>query len=113
MGKQKGVRGLGRYFKVGLMAFAGIAAGAIPNSTISTIAQQHASQTVHQATLGQKSFPITNPTPIRAERQTPIGTIVPRNKRRVFGSIPQKHAKRHTNRIHASRKAKRKHRRAA
>lgn len=113
MGKQKGKGGFGRYFKLGLMGIAAIGSGAMP-STIGLNAPRttNAPLSVQQAPQDQKQAPITNPVPIRAERQTPIGTAMPRKKKGIMGSIPQKHAKRHTNRIHASRKAKRKHSRA-
>lgn len=111
MGKsRKNPVGFGQYTKLGIMAFSTLLAGAIPTMNAATTG--NVSTTVQQSAQDQKQAPITNPIPIRAQKRTVIGTAVPRRKKLIVGTIPQNHAKRHTNRIHASRKAKRKHRRA-
>lgn len=111
MGKQKGRGGFAQHFNLIAMGLATMVSGAIP-STIT--GQAHSAPlTVQQAAQEKDKAPITNPIPIQARKQTAIGTAIPRRKRHTPRSIPQKHAKRHTNRIAASRKAKRKHRKAA
>lgn len=56
-----------------------------------------------------KDIAITNPNGAESHKATtPIGTPIPRHKKRLFGSEPQSHAKRHTNRLNSRTKAKHK-----
>lgn len=111
MAKSKRKGGFAQFFKVGLMGLATMMGGAVPGSIATNSAP--ASAQVQQTAQDQKQAPITNPIPIHARKQTDIGTPIYRGKRaRLLGSIPQKHAKHRVNRIHASRKAKRRHRRS-
>jgi hypothetical protein len=105
--KDKG--GFSKHFKLGLMGLATLLGGAVPNAMPTNAAP--AAQQVQQTAQDKQQAPITNPVPIQARKQTAIGTAIFRKKRHTPRSIPQKHAKRHTNLLHASKKAKRKHRR--
>lgn len=108
--KEKKTGFLGRSF---MTVAALIAAGLGPTPSTTSFAQGNGSTTVNQTTE-QKQAPITNPVPIRAARQTAIGTArPPRPKKLLYGAIPQKHAPRHTNRLHSSKKAKAKAKRKA
>jgi hypothetical protein len=114
MGKNKQSKGFGRMAAMGFMGLAAlIGAGTAPGARALQAAPASSEQNITQRTSNEKQTPITNPTVINAVRQTPLGNAVHKwKKRKVLGTIPQKHAQRKGNKLHLSKKVKRKHRRA-
>jgi hypothetical protein len=105
------ISGAGRasFMRTAAMTVAAFVLGSSP------IAQPMMGQAANASTINteqNQKAPFVNPTVIREQKVTPIGTPIPRTKKRLFGSEPQKHAKRHTNTLHsrtkATNKAKRK-----
>lgn len=107
-------KGFGRMAALGFMAAAAIiGAGTPPAARAVQVAPAGAKQNITQRTSNEKQTPISNPIVINAVRQTPLGNAVHKwKKRKVLGTIPQQHAKRKGNKLHLSKKTKRKHRRA-
>lgn len=99
MKKSKGILGKG------FMTVAALIASGIAPTPVAIGMQNNAPSTVNTSTE-QKQAPITTPITVRSVRRTAIGTINPNRGKRILGTIPQKHAKRHTNKLHSRTKAK-------